>query len=280
MLKTIQRASAVLPWIAAALVVLGGCGSSGGAQPGRGDERSASTPIEWAFPPRPIAGLHQEIVGRGAGAAVLLWDADRRRPPQDVVVFLHGYELLPPWTYGYWLRHLAAKGNTIVYPVYQEPATAPGRYRAGVLRGIDAGLESAEARPDTVVAVGVNTGGALAFDYAAVARAEGLPSPRAVAAIYPARNPPAGEVSPAPLGRILPRTHLLVIAGPGDPYPAAEAQARGLLAAARQVPPRLRTLSRPAAGGRYSPQEDDRRARLFFWRPVDRLISAARAAER
>lgn len=263
--------------VAALLAVLGGCGSSD--RPSPDPERAATSRIEWAYPPRPVEGLRQTAIGHGAGAVLLLWDADRRHPPRDVVVFLHGFEPLPPWTYGYWLRHLAAEGNAIVYPVYQEPATPPERYRAGALRGLAAGLRFVRARPDSVVAVGVNTGGALAFDYAAVARAEGLPSPRAVAAVYPARNPPGGRVPSARLDDIPPATHLLVIGGPGDPFPAAESQARGLLAAAGQVSPRLRTFLRPDAG-RYSPQEDDRRARLLFWRPVDRMISAARAAGR
>ncbi len=282
MSNTIHRGSGVFLclWVASLLAALGGCGASGGPEPHRQTAQSAASRIEWAYPPRPIAGLRQEVVGRGAGAALLLWDAGRRRPPRAVVVFLHGYEPLPPWTYGHWLRHLAAEGNTIVYPVYQEPATPPARYRAGALRGIAAGLRSVRARPGSVVAVGINVGGALAFDYASVARPAGLPSPSAVGAVYPARNPPGGEVPAARLGDIPSRTRLLVIGGPGDPFPAAEAQARALLGAARRVPPRLRTFSRPAAAGRYSPQEDDRRARLFLWRPVDRMISAARAARR
>ncbi|MBS1845537.1 MAG: hypothetical protein JST53_14060 [Actinobacteria bacterium] len=280
MTETIQRGSARLlcVWVVVLLALVGGCGASGRPVDLHQTGRAAAAPIEWAFPPRPIGGLRQRVVGRGAGAAVLLWDATRRRPPREVVVFLHGYELLPPWTYGYWLRHLAAAGNAIVYPVYQDPATPPGRFRAGALRGIAAGLRAVRASPSSVVAVGVSTGGALAFDYAAVASAADVPAPRAVAAVYPARNPPGGEVPPARLGDISSRTRLLVIGGPGDPIPEAEAQARGLLTAADQVPPHLRSLRRPTAAGRYSPQEDDRRARLFFWRPVDGLIAAARAA--
>jgi hypothetical protein len=127
-----------------------------------------------------------------------------------------------------------------------------------------------------VVAVGVTTGGALAFDYAAVAESEGLIPPRAVAAVYPARNPPGGTVTPADLGDIPARTRLLVIGGPGDPIPAAESQARALLGAAGRVPPRLRLFNRPAHAARYGPQEDGHWARLSFWRPVDRLIAAAR----
>jgi hypothetical protein len=275
------RLAGLCLFLAALSILVVGCGSL--TESKSADVTVAqptAQPIEWAYPPRPIAGLRQKTVGAGPRAAVVLWDAHRRRPPRDVVVFLHGYEPLPPWTYGDWLRHLANAGDAIVYPVYQGPATPPGRYRAGAIDGIAAGLRVARARHRSVVAIGVNTGGAVAFDYAAVARSEDLAPPRAVAAIYPARNPPDGTVTPADLAAIPPRTHLLVIAGPGDPIPAAEAQARALLAGAHRVPSRFRRLDRPVHAGRYSPQENDDRARLSFWRPVDQLIATTRAGGR
>ena len=193
-------------------------------------------------------------------AAVLLW-SEGKAPPRQAIVFLHGWRPVPPFVYGKWLRHLAAQGNTIVYPVYQQRDDRPEAVLANAIAGIRAGLRAARAEPAGLVAVGHTTGGALAFDYAALAADEGLPGPHAVLAVYPDRKPEGGEVTPAELSRIPPQTRLAVIAGPGDPVPDGEAQARALLGAAERVPgARRRYLTAPRGAETYLDTAAVRRA--------------------
>jgi acetyl esterase/lipase len=260
--------------LSALAVLLSGCGGDG-SRPG-----TTSARVEWTLPARPIPGLAQRLVGAGPRAAAILWPAGGA-PPRDAIVFLHGWLPSPPSTEGEWLRHLAGRGNSIVYPVYQTVPGRPEGFRADALAGIAAGLHALHADPARVVAIGRTTGGALAFDYAAVARARGLSVPRGVLAVFPGRNPGNGEVTAADLSRIPSRTRLAVIAGPGDSIPGGAAQARALLRGATRVPPRRRHYLTPyfpppsALVGAATIRRDARRA---FWAPADRLIAAARGA--
>jgi acetyl esterase/lipase len=256
-------------------IALPGCG---GSQQGR--QHSDLARVAWTMPARPIPGLDQRLVGRGPRAAVVLWPAGGK-PPREAIVFLHGWLPSPPSAESEWLRHLAIAGNTIVYPVYQTVHGRPGGFRANALAGIGAGLRAAGADPASVVAIGRTTGGALAFDYAATARRHGLPVPRGVLAVYPGRNPGDGEIAPADLAQIPPRTRLTVIAGPGDSVPGGAAQARALLRGATRVPARRRdylTPSFPPPSAMVGAATIRRAARRAFWAPADRLIERARAA--
>src|SRR6266571_3241193 len=90
-----------LAWIAAAVVVASGCG--GGAKPRRSEQ--------------PLGrGADQVWVFRPSGA------------PRTVVVFVHGHggpgEDTPQY-HRPWLRHLAARGNAVLYPRYE---LAPGAH--------------------------------------------------------------------------------------------------------------------------------------------------------
>ena len=259
--------------LAVAAPILAGCGSNSSAD--QHPQAKGSGEVKWLIPPRPIPDLGQRTVGGGARAAVLLWRAGRR-PPRDAIVFLHAWQPMPPYVYGAWLRHLAREGNTIVYPVIQGLSTKPEAILPGALAGVATGLRAAHASPDSVVAVGDNTGGALAFDYAALAGSRDLPAPRGVLAIFPGRNPPGGEVTLADLSRIAPHTLLEAIAGSGDPIPDGEAQARALLQGARQVPADHRRLLGAPAVGRGGPMRPTPAARRAFWVPADRLIAEAR----
>ncbi len=255
----------VLAILIGAILVSRGDGS--GADPRAG--------VRWLYPSEPIPGVSRRLLGNGPRAAVILWRKGSR-PPPEAVVFLHGWLPKPPIAYGAWLRHLAEAGNTIVYPVYQGLLTKPEKLLGNAIAGIAAGLRAVRADPDSVVAVGDTTGGALAFDYAAVAADRGLPGPRAVLAAFPGRNPGRGEVTPADLSRIPPQTQLAVIAGPGDPIPDGEAQAQALLRGATGVPSELRRyLSAPRDTG---PRGEGRPSRRAFWAPLDRMIAAARGA--
>jgi len=210
---------------------------------------------------------------------MLLWSAGHP-PPRNVVVFLHGWQALPPYVYGDWLRHLAAEGNTIVYPVCQGARTRPQAVLDVALAGIATGLRAAHADPNAVVTIGHITGGVIAFDYAAVAGSRGLPGPRAVLAVYPGRNPPGGEIPTANLSAIPPSARLEVIAGPGDPIPAGNAQAHALLAGATRVSSAHRSLVRAPYQRSSGPFPVSSAPRRSSWAVADRLIAQVRSAAR
>jgi alpha/beta hydrolase fold len=271
--------------LSATILALSACGGSAGSLgTGSGPTTAPSAekddpPIAWAFPDEAMPGLRQRVVGHGSRGAVLVSRAGRPTS-RKVVVFLHSLTLTPPVDEDEWLRHLVREGNSVVYPAYEKASgTPPEDFRANALAGISAGLRTLHADPRSVVAIGRTTGGALAFDYAAVAAEAGIPGPRAVVAIFPGRRPATGEVTPADLSRIPPETWLAVIAGPGDAIPDGEAEARVLLRGATRVPPAHQFFWRPpfpSLSSGASSAEIKIAARRYFWTPVDRLIAEAR----
>jgi acetyl esterase/lipase len=258
--------------------VLFSCGG-GSQRPATDRDAPAGAPIRWAVPSQRIPGLRQRVVGRGARAAVVLWRAGSP-PPHRVVVFFHAWQALPPSTEAGWIGHLARRGNTVVYPVFQTEDSSPRTYLDDALAGTSAALRRIDPDPGSIIAIGRSVGGALAFDFAAKARASGIPAPRAVFAVFPGRRPPSGTVPAADLAGIEPGTLLEVVAGPGDPLPEGDREARDLLAAARRVPASDRRLLRPAFPAelaRVAPGRGRAAERRAFWMPADRLISEARA---
>lgn len=249
-----------------ALALAAGCGGSGdGEEAGAAAERPR---VFWLGEQEPIEGVRQRTVGEGAEAAVLLWKRGGP-PPRQAILFLHGFLSQPPSNYGEWLAHLARRGNTIVYPAYQAEPDGPTAYLSHALAGIRVGLEDIEVDSDSVVAIGHVTGGPVAFDYAAVAEEEGLPVPRAALAVYPSRNPPPGKIPPADLSLIGGDTRLVAIAGPGDPLPEADAEARALLREASTVPAAQRRFIEAPGPPALNPPRS-------VWIAADRLIEAAR----
>jgi pimeloyl-ACP methyl ester carboxylesterase len=263
-------------FIAAFLVVAGtGCSPSS-TSVSQTETGPPSLGIRWAIQPKAIPGLQQRTVGAGAQAAILLW-RNGQVPSQDAVVFLHGWSPLPPFLYGAWLRHLAYDGNTIVYPVYQRSRdTKPETFREAAVAGIAAGLRAIHANERHLIVIGHTTGGALAFDYAAVAPRRHLPEPRGVLAVYPGRDPGNGRIVAAGLSAIPADTDLEVIGGPGDPLPHGEAEATKFLRAATSVQALRKTLLRSGEPNVGGPVPGTAAARKAFWGPADRLIARAR----
>lgn len=256
------------------VVALVGCGG-GSSLPTDTPERAPSTgTIHWVVPDKPIAGLHQRVVGSGPRGSVVLWQTGSA-PPRRVVIFFHGWEATPPSADAEWLRHLAKEGNTIIYPAYQSKDSAQEDFLGNASAGIAAAFLSLP-RSERVVAIGRTTGGALAFDYSAVAQAKSLPVPLAVLAIFPGCRPPKVEIPPPDLSRIPASTLLEVVAGSGDPLPGGQAEAHRLLAAATGVPARSRRLLEPRFPANFpmvAPPRAQTIERRAFWSPADRLIA-------
>ena len=262
-------------------------GDTGTSAPDTSVREAASAPEATPTPggekERPLAPsgpITRIDVGRGARGAVILRRADATGP-RPTTIFLHGWGIRDPDAYGPWLRHLAARGETVIFPRYQgrdlgSPAKALDRALAGIRRS----LRRAPVADDSLVVAGHSAGAALAADYAAAATRRGLPAAAGVYAVFPGRailGYPAGV--PAVDGRrIPPSTLLLVMAGTRDTV-VGELPARELLASASRVPSERKSLvvvSRPGVADHFAPTREGRSVRRTFWKRLDRFAARAR----
>lgn len=213
--------------------------------------------LAWASPPGqpasgpggadyPHAKVVQRVYGSGARQFWLFEPAGPKPPSAPVVVFNHGWMGVHPAIYLGWIRHLARRGNIVVFPKYQEgPLTPPREFVPNAIASVKEALrrlrEEGHVAPDTsrLALVGHSAGGAMAADLAALAAEAGLPVPKAVMVVQPGRGF-GGRRSPLfPVGdlrRIPPQTYLLVVVGEDDRV-VGSAEARKVFYAASRVPP-------------------------------------------
>lgn len=238
--------------------------------------------------PRPTglrSGTSPLVVGSGARSAQILPGRGSKRRP--TVIFMHGWGLTGPDAYSGWLRHLTARGSSVIVPRYQRSTRTPSReILDNALSGARSALRRLRPRPERIVVVGHSVGGVLAVDYAARADALGLPPAHAVMVVYPGgelrRMPAVPEVDPA----LVPPTvrHLLVLASPTDRV-VGTATAAALVEGAVGIDRarrRLGLVDGAGAGDHFAPVLDTKAARETFWRPLDELLSdvGARATAR
>jgi acetyl esterase/lipase len=269
--RTRRRRARILPAAVVAAVTVGvvAFAALGGAE--NGGRPSAGTSA---------TAMHRIAVGRGVrGATVVVRGPVSRRRP--VVVFLHGWGLLGRRSYRAWVDHLARGGNAVIVPRYQRDVNEPpGRVLDNALAGIRAALRRVPVDRSSLVVAGHSAGAALAADYAAVAAGDGLPSPRAVFAVYPGRalrRSPTG-IPAQDASQIAPSTRLLVLAGARDDI-VGEEPARELMDSATAVPAerrRLIVIDDPAVATHFAPVFGGRRVRELVWRRLDRLIASVR----
>lgn len=230
-------------------------------------------------PNRHRAALESIRTGGGVRGAEIL----RPRGGGDLpgIIFLHGWGLVERSDYRPWIRHLARAGNQVIVPRYQRDEDSdPGRSLDDAVAGIRRALRRAPGAQRQLVVGGHSAGGALAADYAGVARARRLPRPRAVFSVYPGRRIlgyPDGipQVDP---GRIPSGTRILAMAGARDTV-VGQSPAQELIADARQVGAarkRYVLVEQRSIAGHYGPTRATRLARRVFWGRIDRLIAAAR----
>lgn len=265
--KVRRSAFLILPLGAlAAVLTFAGCGGGGGTAE------------------KPSAPAVREQGPFGVGADRFWLYRPAKGPPSAVVIFLHGLgrEALEPTIHEPWLRHLAEKGNAVIYPVYE---LGPGS--RGALRHIITAVKDARQRLKTpfvpTVVIGYSRGGRLAVEYAAVA--PGLnQTPNAVMSVFPgALNPQAEEV--VDLGSLDPRTRIWLLVGDRDRSVGRDG-ARQLiqrLQATTFPPERVRpivvTSKDDFEANHGAPLDTSPAARRAFWNRADALISSARGSQ-
>ncbi len=217
--------------------------------------------------------LLEERVGRGPVTTTILRPA-AGASPLPVVLFLHGWGATRPESYRPWLEHLARRGNAVLYPRYQDSvATPPPQVLGNVLAGVRLALSRLDEDPRSLVAVGHSAGGALASDYAAIARRVALPVPRAVLSAYPGRSL-RGFPARIPAVQPVPDGIPVLALGSTQDAVVGTSFARDIARSA----PDGRYVEVRTAGARdhLAPQRADAVARRVFWARLDRLIDSVR----
>jgi len=238
------------PLLAAAALLLGGCG-------GDGEE------------------LVTERIGDGP-AAVTIIRPEGLDDDVPVVLFLHGWGATEPRAYRPWLEHLAREGNAVVYPRYQQSvAEPPAQVLGNAQAGIRLAFDELDLRRDGLVVAGHSAGGALAADYAAIAARADLPPPRAVLSMYPGRSFRGIDVGIPSAGPVPAGVTLRVLTGAEDQV-VDPRDAQAIVRDARTDDRRLILIRAAGAADHLGPQRDTPIARGEFWARLDRMIAAAR----
>jgi dienelactone hydrolase len=198
----------------------------------------------------------KRAIGRASAASYVFHLADAPAAPRPVVVFMHAWGQPNPQAYGGWIEHLARKGNLVLFPKYQEvnrirPADASTKAASLVKDAFAALADDAQAKPDTdkVVYAGHLAGAAVAVNLAAMAKSEGLPSPKLVFALMPggiASDAKSRGVQLADLKEIDPSTLIVTMIGDKEAS-ASDRASKRILREAENVPVNrklfVRTLS-------------------------------------
>lgn len=200
---------------------------------------------------------------------------------QPAVIFLHGFGSNIVAGYEPWLEHLAREGITVIFPSWQQPpfpTDGTQNPRNNMFEGVRQAVEAVPIQESKVAVLGMSAGGALAFDYAALAtKLDGVPKARLVYSIYPGRAFPGEKKIQLPLppvGGIHPDAKIVNVVSRRDREAGIKAGVEQHNAVASR-PERLRTLTfitAPGLGGHFAPGEAHRNARRVFWNPFDKLL--------
>ena len=181
-------------------------------------------------PPQPEEGpggtdyTHQDIISKSYGfgpSGYYIFEPDNPKPESaPLIVFVHGYSAYKPLYYQSWINHLVKRGNIIVFPNYQSFFTRSSHFIPNAISAITEAIEElqsgshVEPELNNFAIVGHSCGGILTPNIAALAEESGLPTPRAIMAVEPARSSlfPFEDLSKIPS-----ETLLLTVLGDADP---------------------------------------------------------------
>jgi len=161
----------------------------------------------------PHASYTQGMLGKG-NTQIWFYEPAEPKPAQaPVIIFCHGWSAMDPGPYLAWIEHLARRGNIVLYPRYQAGlATPPEVFTPSAILAIKDAMKTLESdghvKPDATkfASVGHSYGGIIAANLAAVAKDQGLPPIKAVAAYEPGSNgfgKPYADYSQIPKGTLL-----------------------------------------------------------------------------
>jgi predicted esterase len=236
------------------------------------DSRDQRTRL-WFDSSPPIPGVERTNVGEGATSARVLTRTGVRTRRAPVVIFLHAWGPTGVFLYAPWLRHLVGRGATVIFPAYEDASSPTSTALNNMQIGIRVAMKRLAAAPTSVIVAGHTTGATLALDYAATARAAGLPRACAVYGVFPALSlGPHSDLPVVSLAQIPGSTSVTLVAGGSDPVPGGSAIARTLLRGATQIPPSRRVVRQISGENPNGPVEADRAAQATYWRPLDRMI--------
>lgn len=163
--------------------------------------------------------------GEGGQQFWIIEPAQPKPKTAPLIIFIHGWSAMHPDTYRGWINHLAKRGNIVVYPRYQDRLLTPAvEYFPNVVASVRAALDvlkqAGHVAPDLarVAVVGHSVGGVEVVNYAAAARDEALPIPKAVMSVQPGQGAERG-IKLVPMSdavRIPAETKLLVVVGDSD----------------------------------------------------------------
>lgn len=153
------------------------------------------TPEPAAQPAQPETGPGSTTISNGglkigrfgsAGTEYFIYEPTDPSPSTaPVIAFIHAYGAINPRAYGGWIRHMVSNGNIVIFPVYQTTLKDPNSYTPNALTALqDAFVElnnGSHVKPDLTrfALVSHSLGGPIAMNIAAVAAAQGLPTPKA-----------------------------------------------------------------------------------------------------
>jgi len=188
----------------------------------------------------PHESVSRHEIGSGARSYWLFEPGTPAPKSAPVVVFNHGWLAVNPGAYGAWINHLVRSGHIVIYPRYQsDVATPPAKFLPNALSAIRDAFDVLDASPKHVrpdrerfALIGHSAGGNLAAQLAAIAKEQGLPSPRAVICMLPGqvqtlRGPSLSEI-PA-------QTLLVVVAAESD-LVVGDIRARQIFSGATAIP--------------------------------------------
>lgn len=191
--------------------------------------------------------------------------------PRAVVVLLHGLSQYTGEQLKQWQLHLAAQGDDVIFPRYEQPAGDPTA-RITIAVSVEQALD-ALGRPDVpLVLLGHSRGGRLAVEAATELR------PNLVIAIFPGLLNASFEL-PTNLGLIPKTTQIFLYSGDRDTAVGTSGVGellRRLHAAGRSAHAGV-IHSRPGYAATHdSVYETNAAAQAALWAPVDRLIAKTR----